>query len=104
MSAPWFDALRQALQDGAGAGDARYVYPEAWVAVETLERERRNAPAQVPLYQPGNTKLVSITLTADEWWSLAERATQSDDSLAQLIEKIVREAAASSHDRPEPSS
>lgn len=30
------DTIRVALQDGAGPGDARYIYPEAWEAAGKL--------------------------------------------------------------------
>jgi hypothetical protein len=33
-----FECIREALQDGAGAADARCVYPEAWAAVLMAER------------------------------------------------------------------
>jgi len=32
-----FSEIREALQDGAGAGDAQYIYPEAWAQLDRLE-------------------------------------------------------------------
>lgn len=46
----------------------------------------------VPLYQPGDTKVLRITLSFDEWWVLSERATQTDLTLEQFVNAVVQDA------------
>jgi hypothetical protein len=56
----------------------------------------------VPLYQPGDTKLLRITLTRQEWDRLVTRCIASDDSLEEVVNGIVRAAAAAGATRFSP--
>jgi hypothetical protein len=61
--------------------------------------DRTPSAASVPLYQPGEMKVMRITLTEAQWWALSERlvaAKKSDEgprTLEQFVNEIVREAA-----------
>lgn len=45
----------------------------------------------IPLYQPSDTKIVRVTLTQAEWWTLAERATMSGITLQDQVSKTLAE-------------
>jgi hypothetical protein len=47
----------------------------------------------VPLYQPGPTKIVRITLTDAGWTRLAQLSIEEDLTLEQYLNKVAREAA-----------
>lgn len=49
----------------------------------------------VPFYQPGDTKLLRVTLTEEQWWALSRVMADADDdeTLEQFVNRIVRDKA-----------
>lgn len=52
---------------------------------------REDFGVYIPLYQPSDTKIVRVTLTQAEWWTLAERATMSGITLQDQVSKTLAE-------------
>lgn len=49
---------------------------------------------EIPLYQPGETKVLRVSLTQDEWFNLASRSVNNDyDCLTDFITDILKEQA-----------
>lgn len=73
-----FSAVREALQDGAGAGDARYIYPEAWEQLDRFE-------AALRMMKVGISSRPDDTLSPDE-----QLARFGQNTVIEIIEEALR--------------
>ncbi len=85
-----FSVVREALEEGAGAGKAEYVYPRAWDLLDRLD-----------------TALHMLRFGMDELWPDSSLTTESEfwarhgqRTVLDTIEEAIRSRAAAGADTP----